>query len=87
MVSDVMSLTSDLCSAGVFAALMMAVEFCWHTQHKSVMGFMTVMWGASFLHSVQNVLQAAALNPACSQASLYCTHTACMEIEIKKKQV
>lgn len=35
--------TSDFSSSGLFAALRIAVEFCWHTQHKSVIGFMTVM--------------------------------------------
>ena len=48
---------------GVLAARMIAEEFCWHTQHRSVMGFMTVMWGASFLHSVQKAEYAAALKP------------------------
>ena len=71
------NITSVLFSSDVCAALIIAVEFCWHTQHRSVMGFMTVMWGASFLHSVQKVLYAAALKPASSQASLYSTQTDC----------
>ena len=63
----------DFCSSGVFAAHMMATLFCWHTQHKSVMGFMTMST------SSQIVLYAAALKEASSQASLYSTHTAYME--------
>ena len=36
--------TCDFASSGVFAALMIATLFCWHTQQRSDMGFITVMW-------------------------------------------
>ena len=61
--------TSLFALSEVLAALIMAVEFCWHT-HRSDMGLMTVMWGTSSLHSLQKVVYAAALSPALSAASL-----------------
>lgn len=73
--TKIIIITLDFSSSGVFAALIIALEFCWQTQHKSVIGFMTVMWGVSFLQVVQNVLYAATLSPASSHDNLYCTHT------------
>lgn len=64
-------LTSDFAASVVLAALIMAVEFCWQTQHRSDMGLMTVMCGSSCLQKVQKVVYSAALKPVSSHASLY----------------
>ena len=63
-------------SSGVFAALIIAMLFCWHTQHKSDIGFITMICGTSCRQRVQKVLYAAALTSASSAESLYSTHTA-----------
>ena len=34
-------------SSGQFAERMMAVLFCWHTQHRSLIGFITITLGSS----------------------------------------
>ena len=53
-------ITSDFSSRGLCAAHIITVEFCWHVQQTSVIGFITVIKSKSFLHSVQNVLYAVA---------------------------
>ena len=47
--------TSDFCSSGWFAALMMAMLFFWHTQHRSLIGFVTMIWGRNLCHMLVNV--------------------------------
>ena len=40
----------------LLAALMIAVEFFWYTEQRSVIGLMAVMCGRSVLHILQKVL-------------------------------
>ena len=42
---------------------MIAALFCWQTQQRSDMGFITVMNGTNFFHVMQNVEYLAALRP------------------------
>ena len=69
-VGDAYVFTCDFSDSGVLAALIIALLFFWQTQHRSDMGFITVMCGVSCLHSEQKVVYAAALSPVSSQASL-----------------
>ncbi len=55
---------------------MIAVLFCWHTQQRSDMGFITVMCGTSLRQRVQKVEYAAALSPDSSHDARYTIHTA-----------
>ena len=43
--------TSFFSSSGQLALLVMAVLFCWQIQHKSLIGFITIMCGRSCRHS------------------------------------
>lgn len=49
----------------------MAALFFWHTQQRSDMGFITVIWGVRVRHNEQKVVYAAVLSPVSSQAVLY----------------
>ena len=49
-------LTSDFAVSGLFAALIIAVLFFWHTQHRSLIGFLTIMVGISCLHRAIKVV-------------------------------
>jgi len=53
-------LTSDFADSGLLAALMMAVLFFWHTQHRSLTGFMILICGVSCLQSEVKVGYAVA---------------------------
>ena len=39
------SVTCDLAVSGMFAALIIATLFCWHTQNRSDIAFITMTWG------------------------------------------
>ena len=54
-------LTVDFSFSERLAERVMAVLFLWHTQHRSLMGFITIMYGRSCRHSWVNVEYAAAL--------------------------
>ena len=43
----VLVFTELFVSSGIFLDFVMAEEFFWHSQHRSVIGFMTRMRGAS----------------------------------------
>ena len=64
-----MNNTSDFSSSGRLADLIIAVELCWQMEQRSVIGFIVVICGSSSLHSMQNVLYAAALVPPASHAA------------------
>ena len=49
-------------SIGRFAERMMAVLFCWHTQHRSLIGFITITLGSSCRQRRVKVEYATALN-------------------------
>ena len=69
--------TCDFSDSGTFADLITTLLFFWQSQHRSDIGFMTVMCGVSCLHNEQKVVYAAALNSVSSQASLRSIQTAC----------
>ena len=48
--------TCDFSDSGVLATLIISRLFFWHTQHRSDIGFMTVMCGVRCLHSEQKVV-------------------------------
>ena len=58
------------------AALIIAMLFLWHTQHKSDIGFITIICGVNCLQKMQKVEYDAAFTPASSADSLYSIHTA-----------
>ena len=65
----------------MLADRMIALLFCWHTQQRSVIGFITMICGTSCRQSLQKVVYAAALTLASSAESLYCTQTAyCVQV-------
>ena len=51
-------------------------HYFWQSQHRSVMGFMTINFGRYFLHISQNVVYFANLKLVPSLAVEYFTHTA-----------
>ena len=57
--------------SGLFADLMMAVEFFWHIQQRSDMGLQIVICGTICFHKVVKCVRPAALMPMASASLQY----------------
>ena len=69
-------LTEDFSASGLLAALIIAVLFFWQTQHRSLIGFMTMMYGVSWRHKEVKVEYATGVISVSTVDSLYWFHTA-----------
>ena len=60
--------TIDFSSSDLLAERIMALLFFWQSQHRSIMGFMTINFGRYFVHISQDVVPSLAME--------YFAHTA-----------
>lgn len=71
-----LNLTSVFSSSLMLALRIIAVLFCWHVQHRSVIGRATITWGRNFFQIAQKHEYDTALKERVAAVCWYSLHTA-----------